>query len=353
MNNFSEKLCATYKEYGYSQYKMSKFEEYDLYVKNKDFLVSDNIITFTDLSGKLMALKPDVTLSIIKNSDEKNTVTKVYYDENVYRVEKGSQSFKEIKQVGLECFGDIDDYCLLEVLKLAAKTLSSISSEYKLDISNLSILTDVLDTCDISTKCRNEILRCMGQKNLHEMAAILKANNVPDDVAYKLQTLAGLYGAPKDVLPKLKELLPGNERVLELEKVLLALDDENAQIDFSVVNDIHYYNGIVFNGFVNGVADSVLSGGQYDNLMSRLKRDSKAVGFALYVNMLEDFFYKPSEYDVDVLIIYNSDADLKALDLKATTLREKGQSVLVVSANLENIRAKKTMKFEGGELIDA
>ena len=60
-------LRSLYRSYGYTQYKMSKFEEYDLYAKNKDFLISDGVITFTDTNGKLMALKPDVTLSIIKN----------------------------------------------------------------------------------------------------------------------------------------------------------------------------------------------------------------------------------------------------------------------------------------------
>ena len=60
-------LRSLYSSRGYAQYKMSQFEEYDFYVKNKDFLVSDRIITFTDTNGRLMALKPDVTLSIIKS----------------------------------------------------------------------------------------------------------------------------------------------------------------------------------------------------------------------------------------------------------------------------------------------
>ena len=60
-------LRSLYSEYGYKPYRMSKFEEYDLYAENKEFLVSDNVITFTDTDGKLMALKPDVSLSIIKN----------------------------------------------------------------------------------------------------------------------------------------------------------------------------------------------------------------------------------------------------------------------------------------------
>ena len=41
-------LRGLYENYGYSPYKMSKFEEYDLYVRNKDFLISDGVITFTD-----------------------------------------------------------------------------------------------------------------------------------------------------------------------------------------------------------------------------------------------------------------------------------------------------------------
>ena len=125
-------LRSLYSRYGYSQYKMSKFEEYDLYVRNKDFLVSDNIITFTDTNGKLMALKPDVTLSIIKSSDKllsEGGLYKVYYDENVYRVSEGVGAFKEITQTGLECIGDVDDYTICEVLMLAAKSLGSISDQ--------------------------------------------------------------------------------------------------------------------------------------------------------------------------------------------------------------------------------
>ena len=61
-------LRSLYRHYGYTPYKLSRFEEYDLYVRNKDFLVSDQIITFSDGSGRLLALKPDVTLSIVKNA---------------------------------------------------------------------------------------------------------------------------------------------------------------------------------------------------------------------------------------------------------------------------------------------
>ena len=77
MERTSLSLRSLYKKYGYLPYKMSKFEAYDLYVRNKDFLRSDGVITFNDTDGKLLALKPDVTLSIIKNGSDETNLQKV------------------------------------------------------------------------------------------------------------------------------------------------------------------------------------------------------------------------------------------------------------------------------------
>ena len=101
-------LRALYQSYGYLPYKMSRFEEYELYARNKDFLLSDRVITFTDTNGRLMALKPDVTLSILQKGEENpGCKRKVCYNENVYRVSRRSGQFKEIMQTGLECIGDV------------------------------------------------------------------------------------------------------------------------------------------------------------------------------------------------------------------------------------------------------
>ena len=108
---YEEKLNMSLRElygaYGYLPFRMSRFEEYDLYVSNKSFLVSDSVITFTDTDGKLLALKPDVTLSIVKNCrPAEGTVEKLYYNENVFRVSRGTRDFREIMQTGLERIGD-------------------------------------------------------------------------------------------------------------------------------------------------------------------------------------------------------------------------------------------------------
>ncbi|MBQ7817566.1 MAG: ATP phosphoribosyltransferase regulatory subunit [Oscillospiraceae bacterium] len=333
------RLRGLYRQYGYTQYRMSKFEEYDLYARNKDFLLSENVITFTDLSGKLMALKPDVTLSIVKNSrDDATTLQKLYYHENVYRVSKNSHGFREIQQVGLECLGNIDDYCILEVLQLAAQSLNSISDDCVLEISHLGLMSALTES--LSSDQKADIFRCVGSKNLHELSAVCKDAGVAEEKAELLKALASLGGAPDAVLPKVKAMLSGivDTKPLELLEQVSAILGDKIRIDFSVVDDIHYYNGIVFKGFIRGVPDAVLSGGQYDKLMRKMKRESSAIGFAVYMDLLERLESDEPDYDVDTVLTYDEGATIAQISAAAKALMDTGVSVAVYRQIPENLR---------------
>ncbi|MBQ7037709.1 MAG: ATP phosphoribosyltransferase regulatory subunit [Clostridia bacterium] len=355
IENVMFSLRTLYNTYGYAQYTMSKFEEYDLYARNKDFLISDSVITFTDTNGKLMALKPDVTLSIVKNSkDEPNTVQKVFYNENVYRVSKGSHSFKEIMQVGLECLGAIDDYCICEVLTLAAESLQHISPACILDVSHIGLLSDLIDRMGVPSEKKAELFKCIGEKNTHELQNICREVGVDDVAIGTLKQVVTTVGKPSNVLPKLSVLLSDLPSWGDFEHIIRALENdaisEKLRIDFSVVDDIHYYNGIVFKGFINGLPAAVLSGGQYDKLMQKMKRQSGAVGFAVYMDMLERLDNTASEYDVDVVLLYDETTDLAILRGKVSELIQGGFRVLAQREKTETIRYKQLMKLRGNEV---
>ena len=105
----SLQLRQLYERSGFIRYHMGRFEEYGLYQENRRFLACDQVITFTDLDGRLLALKPDVTLSIAKNAPvEEAGCGRFYYAENVYRPSQESHTFQEISQMGLECIGTVD-----------------------------------------------------------------------------------------------------------------------------------------------------------------------------------------------------------------------------------------------------
>ena len=347
-------LREIYGKYGYTQYKMSKFEEYELYVRNKNFLISDSIITFTDTNGKLMALKPDVTLSIIKNTkDEPECLKKVYYNENVYRVAKGSHSYKEIMQTGLECLGAVDTYTIYEVLKLACESLKSISSDCVLDISHLGILSDVIENIGISEENRPLVLKCASEKNVHEIARICAEDDIPDEKTNILRTIISSYGDAEKVIKSLEEIPEGYFDIKNLCELKTIVDELSKngyknmiRIDFSVINDMNYYNGVVFKGFIDKIPSGVLSGGQYDKLMSKMGKKSKAIGFAVYLDMLERFEHTENNFDVDVLLLYGDNDSIEHLNNTLSMLTENGKSVMAQRSIPEDIKYKQLLKLK-------
>ena len=347
-------LRKLYSSFGYQQFKMSKFEEYDLYVRNKSFLVSDHVITFTDTNGKLMALKPDVTLSIVKNSkDTPGCVQKVYYNENVYRVSGSSHSYKEIMQVGLECLGDIDDYAISEVVMLAAESLARISPDFVLDVSHLGLLSAAIDATGISNEARQELLRCVGEKNIHGVEELCRAENISEEALLPLKTLMSSYGAPEAVLKKLDEVLTDEcfkESLDQLRAILAVVPAKNLRIDFSVINDMNYYNGIVLKGFISGIPQSILSGGQYDLMMQRSGRSSGAIGFAIYLDLLEELTTQKAEFDIDTVLLYDQDTDLGLLSKTVRELTAKGLSVTAQKAVPEKLKYRQLLKLKESEV---
>lgn len=320
-------LRTLYSGYGYRPYRMRKFEEYDLYGRNIAFLNSDRVITFTDTNGRLMALKPDVTLSIVKNIEDRPAeIQRLYYDENVYRVSGSTNAFKEIMQMGLECIGAAGNESVTEVLDLAERSLGLISEghDYVLKVSDLDILTLLLDELTENVTdgrhLKSELLRFAGEKNLHGIDAVCREYELDEASYAPIKGLLGLYGTPEEVFPELEKVCKGTAaeaEVQELIEVVSALGggsqklpdkceapDESVRagrivIDFSLTGNTSYYNGIAFEGYIDGVPECVLVGGRYDMLMQRMKKRSRAIGFAVYLDNLARLKVKVGDEAID------------------------------------------------------
>ena len=359
-------LRKLYSSYGYAQYKMGKFEEYDLYIRNKNFLISDNIITFTDHTGRLLALKPDVTLSIVKSGrDVPGKVSRIYYNENVYRTVPGSRDFREITQVGLECIGEIDTYLVCEVLTLAAESLRRAgrhisffrSPDYLLEISHLDIVAGMLNNLGISEDRKAQLLTCIGEKNAHDIGRICREAGVEAAQVEALTLLVTTDGTPDEVLPVLTRLSNIYENlrasVSELSQTLSALPasvKDNIRIDFSLLSDMSYYNGIVFRGYIKGIPDSVLSGGRYDRLMRKMGRTSNAIGFAVYLDRLAGYYTTyPKDSCYDTVLLYDDTTDLGELNEAMAAYTKNNERAVAVRALPEDFCAEQVIDMRGGK----
>ena len=342
------RLRSLYKQYGYTQYRMSRFEEYGLYAENKAFLAPGEIITFTGAGGKLMALRPDVTLSIVKNMTDSGGMRKLYYNENIYRPE--GHDFKERMQVGLECIGDIDVYTMSEVLMLAGRSLSELSKKSRLDISHMGYISGLLNSADLTAKQRMELIRRIREKNAPEIKSLCAEYGLADSFMERVTALTSLYAPYGDALIELRKLSVNEETeaaLRELESIRDSLGrfgaGQDISIDFSIVNDLDYYNGVIFQGCIDGIPVKVLSGGSYDRLLHRFGKKSGAIGFAVYLDLLEMLAPARGAPDIDVLLLYGDNTDPGALAREVGALTAEGRSVRVQREKPENIKYKRLM----------
>jgi len=350
-------LRSLYSRFGYERYKMGKFEEYDLYVRNKDFLISDSIITFTDTNGRLMALKPDVTLSIIKNvTDTEGTVNKFYYDENVYRISGGTNSFKEIAQTGLECIGDIGEYEIAEVVCLAIKSLATIDSNYILDISHAGLVSAVFETIGIENDEKKDILTYIRSKNISQLL-VMKDNGKLSEGAFDLisklmctyKNIADFKAAfaPYSYDKKISTSL--NEFTTVCDKLTALGMMKNVNIDFSIIDDMNYYSGVIFKGYIKGIPAAVLSGGQYDKLMKKIGKASGALGFAVYVDMFERMNESDIEYDCDCLIVKDKKTDPAVVLKGVNQFVSEGKKVKVADGDATGVTYRQLLDLREGQ----
>lgn len=294
-------LRALYENSGFVRYRMGKFEEYSLYMDYKNFLGRRNIITVTSPSGRLLALKPDITLSIVKNSAKAGEAgaVKAYYSENVYVPDPDSDTIKEIPQVGVEYLdssaGGADFApAVAEAATLAAKSLDLLGHRWVLCLSHMGFIKAVLDEAGLEGEARATATELIADKNSHGLQALMDGLG-RQRAGERLASLAKLAGDYETVISAASELVYSAEAEAALEELRalaatlseISVEKGAIHLDFSIINDVDYYGGAVFKGFVDGVPRAVLTGGRYDRMAEDLGCGGGAVGFCVLVGELE------------------------------------------------------------------
>ena len=286
-------LRALYEAAGCRKYHMGRFEEYGLYQENRSFLSSEQVITFTDLDGRLLALKPDVTLSIAKTAQPAPGETLCYYyHENVYRPSSESHTFKEISQMGLEMLGAVGEAQVQQAVGLAARSLDALGAEWVLEVSHMGYLFGLFDALGVPDAARAKLLEKLREKNAHELRAAAGAAGLADAAADILCSVLSLCGSYADTLAKAAALCRNDAMraaVAELEALAVPLEKAGGviRLDMTLAGEMEYYNGLVFQGYLKALPRPLLKGGRYDLLMQKFTPGAGAIGFAVYLDELD------------------------------------------------------------------
>lgn len=287
------KLRELYEERGYDLFRLASFEEYHFYLEQKNFLSGDDVIKFNGNDGRLLALNPDVTLSIVKNTPA-GASRKVYYNENVYRHNRKSDEYRQINQVGIEVIGEVSLQTEVDVVMLALASLSEIGKG-KLELSHSGLIAAILDL--FPDHCRGKVFNRLKNKNFSELAQLAEKGGVSPQRTQQLMALMKLSGDFYRELPKALATAAGWP---EATAALQSLEDgakvlkqqqlpENVQLlfDLSTVNDTNYYSGLIFQGFIENIPQALLFGGRYDGLFQALGKPQQAIGFGIHLDRLD------------------------------------------------------------------
>jgi ATP phosphoribosyltransferase regulatory subunit len=338
-------LRGLYERYGYKKFRMNRFEAYDFYAEYRDFLNNGQVLTFSGLDGRLMALRPDVTLSIAKKIKAESPDTeRLYYTEPVYRPARYASEYRETYQVGIEYICGEMPYAGVELVLLAVQSLRLISRDAVLDLSHTGFIGGLLAGLPVDEPVRRAIRSCIEAKNTHELSGIAPANLAEADIE-RLQAVARLSGPFPEAFDRAAALASNRQMAAAVEELgvlanaLSALGQaESLRLDFSITSDAKYYSGLMLRGYIDGVPGAVLSGGRYDPLLTRMgKPGVSAMGFAIYFDELARFLSEEADTAVEAVVRYAPEADPAAVARAVQACAARGERVWAGTALPEGL----------------
>ena len=276
--------------YGYKEIRTPIIEEASLFVRSigdGTDIVQKEMYVFSDKGGRIIALRPEATASIVRayleNSlGQKERFTKLFYIGPMFRSErpqKGRQ--RQFHQLGVEAIGSDNPFLDAEVTSLAVNFLK------RLGVKNFSLKINSLgcqkDKSKIIKKCRKSIEphldslcgECKERYNKNVLRVFdcknTSCSEVVKDIDFENLMCEDCNNHFESVKKSLEKLGVGYI------------------VDPRMVRGLDYYTRTVFEIAQEdlGTKDAVCAGGRYDNLIEDMGGvDTSAIGFAFGIERL-------------------------------------------------------------------
>ncbi|WP_430788792.1 ATP phosphoribosyltransferase regulatory subunit [Virgibacillus flavescens] len=333
--------------FGYSEIETPTFESYDVYQSIIGTVDRDSMVKVIDPSGKILVMRPDVTIPITKMQVSEAPITlenqRLFYTENVFRLSEGELGKKEWTQAGIENFAPSSVETDAEVIALAVRVLRSMKlGSIQVQVGLASFFRTLLEQVSLTIAERKELLSLVRAKNISEMELFLTNREVPENLLKLLLEIPYLYGEFNQVVERAKSLPLNDSMKEEIEKLealhhMLKIYDVESYVslDLGLINHMDYYSGIIFQGFIENVGKPVLMGGRYDKLAAQIGETLPAIGFACEVDVLLDAIAQKSIFEsvappVDAVVVYEWSRQKEAIQT-GDKLRKDGLRIIVTA----------------------
>ncbi len=337
----SDQIINTFKNNGFvlSEPDVLLNSEYIIQRSGENFKRS--MLTFENEDGKLMCLRPDLTVASCIKYLEKRSKSKIYYSGKAYRrnIKKNSDFINE--QLGIEIIGSKnqlkDEYNIIKTILSSAQKIKR--KKIKIKVGDVSLFKKLIKSLDMPERWKLRLIRHFWRpKYFNELLIRLEKNSDIDSVAFdtdkkrfyemqkmeKNKVIAGRsvpeilkrfdkkikdprsFREGKKIVKIIRSFLKIKCELSMLEKTLFKFTKKNSlnenifkdlksiqnlkklkqEIYFSTDfgREIEYYTGIVFEVFSKN--KEIARGGRYDDLLKSLgaRKNIPAVGAAINLN---------------------------------------------------------------------
>ncbi|OOM07341.1 ATP phosphoribosyltransferase regulatory subunit [Clostridium saccharobutylicum] len=352
-------LDGIFEKWGYKEVITPTLEFYETFNYNSQSLKEEDMYKFFDNRGRILVLRPDMTIPIARVVETKLKDSKIpiklRYTSNVFRVHASLGGKRnEYTDCGIELIGLEDKKSDLEVLVLALEALKKLGlRNFKLEIGNIGFFNGAFKNLDIDQEYKESIAQFIEDKNMKSLEDYLDTLDIKDEYKRFFNKLPWMFG-DKKILEDAKNIAFNDdikENLEYLEELYEQLDElgygENVTFDLGMVPRLNYYTGIIFRGFGEGVGNTVLRGGRYDSLIQSSKKYIPAIGFSIDINSVipNVNIYNDLNNDENLCkVFYGAENRIEAIK-KSEELRREG--LIVELLPTENINEIKIIK--GGE----
>ena len=337
----SEKIIKTFKSNGFvlSEPDVLLDSEYIIQRSGENFRRS--MLTFENEDGKIMCLRPDLTVASCIKFLEKKSKSQIYYSGQAYRRinKKGSDLVND--QLGIEILGSKnqlqDDFKVIKTILNSTKQIKS--KKIQIKVGDISLFKRLINSLDMPERWKLRLIRHFWRpKYFEELLIRLEKNSDIDSVTFDTdkkrfyemkkmkqeKVVAGRsiseilkrfdkkikdprsFNEGKKIVKIIRSFLKINCKLSKLDEKLLDFSKKNnlkknilkefksiqnlKKLNQEIVfitnfgRDIEYYTGIVFEIF-SGLKE-IARGGRYDDLLKSLgaKKNIPAVGAAINLN---------------------------------------------------------------------
>ncbi|OUJ19044.1 Histidyl-tRNA synthetase [Methanonatronarchaeum thermophilum] len=294
--NVEEAMRTHCEFWGFEEVETPTFEHLELFTLKSGEEIVDEIYAFKDKSERELALRPEITASVMRFFGEelraRSKPLKLYYFSNCFRYEQPQKGrYREFWQFGTETIGGDSVKTSAETIALACSILSSLGLEFDVHIGHLGVVRGVLESEGVVGGDQDRLMSLIDKGDVDEISGFLDGLSVSSECKELVFELIGLVGDGREVVSQASGVLEsygfdevGGAGLVELESTLGYLESYgnfDYTVDLGIARGLEYYTGTVFEIYIPGLGaqNQVCGGGEY-SIPQLMGSDQFSTGFA-------------------------------------------------------------------------